>query len=175
MAIDHARHQRPVFFRPRLHHERNPQRPFAAHAERGDKARHQQVPRFRGEIDQTGEQRVEQHAQRHRADAPDAIAQPAKDDAARGRAEEERGGHVAHPLSDKRVRDRDALGSLHELQGGARDERKQAHFEAIEHPAEGGGDQNGVETLVGRLRGGWLHKGIGYLGRWRWSWVAAGK
>jgi hypothetical protein len=41
------------------------------------------------------------------------------------------------------------------LLGGAGDEREEAHFHAVEHPAEEGGDEDGGEALfIGRCDGG---------------------
>jgi hypothetical protein len=71
--------------------------------------------------------------------------------AARG-AEQECGGGIAHPLGDEGVVEGETLGLLHLEQGGSRDQRKQAHFHAIEHPAQKCGGEDGEETfLIGRV------------------------
>ena len=93
------------------------------------------MPWFGREINQPGEQRVTQDADGHRPDPADFVAQPAEDNTPGGRAEQEGGGDVTHPDADERVGRRQAMGGLHRLQGGSGDERKNAHFQTIEHPS----------------------------------------
>ena len=161
-GADHAGHERAVFGRPDFHDEGDAERPFAAHAERTQEAGGAEVPRFLGEINQTGKDGVDENAGGHGADAADFVTEPAEDDATEGGADQERGGGVAHPERDKRVGQGDALRLLHLQESGTRDEGEEPHFHAVEHPAEEGGSEHGGEAgFVGRGgvgRGGVSHK-----------------
>ena len=58
-GADDAREHGAVFLRPDLHDQRDAERPFAAHAERGDEAQRGEVPRRLREIDEAGERCVD--------------------------------------------------------------------------------------------------------------------
>ena len=97
-----------------------------------------------------GEDRVRENAQRHRADAADAIAKPAEEHAAGGRAHQEHGDDRAEPLRRLRGRRR----SQQIVQRRAADQREQPHLEAVEHPTQQGGRQchPSSEIRFGNLR-----------------------
>ena len=86
---------------------------------------------------QAGEYGVRDNAERHRAHAAQAIAQPAEHDAARRGADEKRGHDDGEPLVPHR-------GVLRRQELGERllsDERKHPHLEAVEQPTQERGRQ----------------------------------
>ena len=103
-GADQSRDQRARLVRPDFVDERDAERPLAAHAERGDESQRGDVPRLGREAAQPGEDRIGEDAQRHRADAADAIAEPAEKHAAGGGADEEDRDDRAEPLSRLRRR-----------------------------------------------------------------------
>ena len=95
---DESGDQRPRFVGPDLVDERHAERPLAAHAQRSDESQRSDVPRFRRETAEPGEDGIREDTQRHRPDASDAIAKPAEENAARRGADEEDGDDGAEPL-----------------------------------------------------------------------------
>ena len=138
-------------------YQRDAQRPFAAHAQRGDETKRAQVPRLLREVRQTGEQRIRQDAERHGAHPADAVAQPAEDQPAAGRAHEKQRGDLPHPHLDE-LFVQHAGGGLHLLQRGPRHEREDAHLHPVEHPAEKGRQQHQPLAFVLRSRVGGEHE-----------------
>ena len=170
---DEPGNQRARFVRPDFVDQRHAERPLAAHAERGDEPQRRDVPRFGREAAQSGEHRIREDAQRHRAHAADAIAEPAEEHAAGRGADEEHGDDGAEPLRGLRGR----RGSKQIVERRPADQRKQAHLEAVEHPSQQGGRQRhpasevrfgglrhigGFDRLRGSVEQGWaLHVLIG--------------
>ena len=142
---------------PDFGHQRHAERPFAAHAERGDESQHGDVPGLASETAKSREDRVGRNAQRHRAHAADAIAKPAEQHAARGRADEEHGHDHAEPLAFERgIGGELAVQQL--VERGRPDEREHADLEAVEHPAQQRGDQrHPFAALVGCGDGAGVH------------------
>ena len=101
---DQPGNQRARFVRPDFVDQRDAERPLAAHAERGDEPQRRDVPRLGREAAESGEHRIREDAQRHRAHAPDAIAEPAEKHAAGRGADEEHGDDGAEPLRRLRRR-----------------------------------------------------------------------
>ena len=87
--------------RPDFHDERHAQRPFAAHAECRQEPQTGERPRRAGQPAQPAEDRVRQHAERHRPHPADAVAEPAEQHAAGGRPHEEAGGRDVEPAVDE--------------------------------------------------------------------------
>ncbi len=85
---------------PDLHHERDAQRPFATHAERRHEAQDHDLPRGRRQAAQPAKDGVGEDAQRHGADAAEAVAEPAEQDAAGRCADEKGGGGPGEPQPD---------------------------------------------------------------------------
>ena len=97
-GADEAGDQRARFVRPDFVDQRDAERPFAAHAERRDEPQRGDVPRLGRKPAEAGKQRVGEDAQRHRAHAADAVAEPAEEHAAGRGADEEHGNDGAEPL-----------------------------------------------------------------------------
>ena len=121
-----------------------------AHAQRGHEAQGRDVPCLGRKAAQAGEDRVGEDAQGHRAHAPDLVPQPAEDDAAAGRPNEEDGDDRAEPF---RGVVRIGVRTEQVLQRRLADEREEAHLEAVEEPAQKRGQQGHV-FRGGRRRGG---------------------
>ena len=92
------------------------------------------MPGFRGKSAQAGEDRVSEYAQGHRAHPANLVAKPPEQHAARGRADEEHRDDGAEPFGSVR-----RGGRTEQIrQRGPADQREQAHFKTVEHPAEQG-------------------------------------
>lgn len=149
-ALQHRRQPWSPVFRPGLGEQRGAHGPFAADAQRGEKAENHQLPPCLREHGQAGEGGVSQHGERERARASEAIADQPKKSAAQRPAEQERalddgpvtanalicGGQSAEELRDE----------------GRGDERVEMHVQPVEGPAQPRGDA-GFPLLAGDALG----------------------
>jgi len=136
-SADEARSEGARFAGPDFIHERDAERPLAAHSERRDEAQRRDVPRFGREAARAGEDCIGEDAHRHRAHTANFVTEPAEEHAAAGRADEEDGDDHAEPLC--RIR---CLGGTEQIgERSLADEREQPHLEPVEKPPEEGSDQ----------------------------------
>ena len=149
-GADQPSEKRPRTIGPDLGDQRHAERPFAAHAERRDESQHGDVPGLAGESAQAGENRVGDDAERHRANAADAIAEPAEQHAAGGRADQKDRHDHAEPFAFERgIGGEFAVQQLVECRRA--DQREHADLEAVEHPAQQRGDErHPFAAFVGR-------------------------
>ena len=136
------------FARPDFIDQRDAERPFAPHAERGDEAQGGDVPGLGGQAACPGKDGVGEDAERHRAHAPDFIPQPAEKHAAAGCADEKYGDNRSEPtiyIGNGGVR-----AGKEVFERGLPDERKKTHFVAVEQPSEKGGDESKNLAAGGR-------------------------
>ena len=108
--------------------------PFAAHAEAEQYAADHQLTGGVGEAAERGGDRVAENAKGERADAAEAVSKPAEGEAAHGRGDE-RGRHHGATHGG---------GEVHLQLDGAEDKRVDHHVHAVEHPAEGGGQERAL-------------------------------
>ena len=141
-GADDSREHRSAVFRPDLHDEGDAEGPFSAHAKRSHESESSEVPGLLREVRQAGEHRVAENAKAHRPHPSDAIAQPAKKDAAECCTDQKQRGDDPHPVPDKCIGHHAGGLGLHLLQRRSRDQRKDAHFQTVEHPAQKGGEQD---------------------------------
>jgi hypothetical protein len=93
------------------------------------------MPGLLRKVGEAGEHGITKNAQGHCPDAAHLVAEPAEHQAAGGRAKQEQRGDLAHPhLHELFIQH--ASRCLHLLQRGTGDEREDAHFQTVEHPAE---------------------------------------
>ena len=97
---------------------------------------------------------IRQHAQRHGPHAADAIAQPAKEHAAGGGADQKAGRNHAEPKPNLLLA---GTGEARSCKAGPADHGKDAHLGAVKHPAQQRGEQGhpltGADSPVLRIGG----------------------
>ena len=95
-----------------------------------------------GQPADSAEDGVRKDAQHHRPHPADAIAKPAEQHAAGCRADEEAGRDDGDPPAELHV-----VGIAEQIaQSRPCDQGKQAHFQAVEHPPEQGGQEGNPAT-----------------------------
>ena len=137
-GLEHGGDPGPPAARPGLRQQRGADRPLAADAQRGQESDDQQLPPRLREEGQAGEERVGEDRQAERAAAADPVADAAEEAAAERPADQERRlDPRAVPADDlvPRVGHADQLGDER-----GRDQDVEVHVQAVEQPAEPGGD-----------------------------------
>ena len=134
----HGGHPGPPLLGPGLRQQRGADGPFAADAQRRQKAEDQQLPPGLREERQAGEQRIGQDRQDQRPAAAQQIAHPAEETAAQRPAHEKRGLNPRAFLANQRVGRAGDAQQVHDERRGHK--RVEVHVQAVEQPAEPRGD-----------------------------------
>ena len=137
-GLKHRRDPRTPARRPRFGKQARADRPFAADAERGEKAEDEQLPPGLREARETGESGVGENGEAQRAAAPELVADASEESAAERPADEERRLNPRALLFHKRIVGAVRADELHHER--RRDERVEMHVQPVEHPAEPRGE-----------------------------------
>ena len=157
-GTDQAGQHGPRLAGPDFHHQRHAERPFAPHAQGREQPQDEDLGRRFGESTQAGENGIRQHAPDHGPHAAHAIAEPAKQQSATGRANQERRRYPGRPKADLVL----GIRPQQFQQRRPGHERKQAHLQAVEHPTQKCSGQRHVLRAASQpvghiLRGGSCH------------------